>query len=547
MFSHSIRGWKSHVRFVTSVILILSAAQTLQAQDVPQLPAIPNPQGSSASGNTVAESPPAQQSLQAQRDEQKIRTAVADSRLIAAGESAFQQRCIQCHDAEKSLQRSKSLSGWRSTVARMARQDGADIPQSDWESIAQYLASTNPSSGTDSTQDSGAASEVTVFGTISPTLRTHGTELQNPGFFPDIWAGIAWEPQNGPVSAKAIACISCHNEHDEGYLSRIEIVQATLTLDLGQVIRGDSGKSRNGGSNCSRCGEQSCLPASQFAGQQGSDIEAFVNAGRLVVPFGAYSSQVNPGVYRTVSRPLIFNMGQRVYDENLGDPVLPMPFSDEGASLNLSVPLLDDVMAGMDVYVVNGLQGNSNISLDDSRDYVDNNRTPSVGGRWTLGTSALRLGTSVIGGQYNPQNGTGVDNRQLNYVIFGYDVSWKYQDIFRIQGEFAQRNTDAYYDFAGPQYGRDRVSGWYVESELLLSRSARLSALARWDEQSQRYAAWDPASTLPSAGFDVRRLTYGLNWTLPGGSLLMFNMEHWYLPGGFSDMDIAGVRWAASF
>lgn len=547
MFSQSIRDWKSHVRFVTSVILILSAAQTLHSQEVPQFPTIPSPQGSSASANTVAESPPAQQSLQAQSDEQKIRTAVADSRLIAAGESAFQQRCIQCHDAEKSLQRSKSLSGWRSTVARMARQDGADIPQSEWEPIAQYLASTNQSSGTDMTQDSGAASEVTVFGTISPTLRTHGTELQNPGFFPDIWAGIAWEPQNGPVSAKAIACISCHNEHDEGYLSRIEIVQATLTLDLGQVIRGDSGKSRNGGSNCSRCGEQSCLPASQFAGQQGADIEAFVNAGRLVVPFGAYSSQVNPGVYRTVSRPLIFNMGQRVYDENLGDPVLPMPFSDEGASLNLSVPLLDDVTAGMDVYVVNGLQGNSNISLDDSRDYVDNNRTPSVGGRWTLGTSALRLGTSVIGGQYNPQNGTGVDNRQLNYVIFGYDVSWKYQDIFRIQGEFAQRNTDAYYDFAGPQYGRDRVSGWYVESELLLSRSARLSALARWDEQSQRYAAWDPASTLPSAGFDVRRLTYGLNWTLPGGSLLMFNMEHWYLPGGFSDMDIAGVRWAASF
>ena len=77
-------------------------------------------------------------------------------------------------------------------------------------------------------------------------MRTHGTELQNPGFFPDIWAGIAWEPESGPVSAKAIACISCHNEHDEGYLSRIEIVQATLTLDLGQVVRGEKGSKRNG-------------------------------------------------------------------------------------------------------------------------------------------------------------------------------------------------------------------------------------------------------------------------------------------------------------
>jgi hypothetical protein len=38
-----------------------------------------------------------------------------------------------------------------------------------------------------------------------------------------------------------------------------------------------------------------------------------------------------------------------------------------------------------------------------------------------------------------------------------------------------------------------------------------------------------------------------LNWTLPGGSLLMVNHEHWFLPGNFRDIDVLGVRWAAAF
>ena len=41
--------------------------------------------------------------------------------LQATGQIAFQNRCVQCHDAEKSLLKYKSLSSWRATVARMAR------------------------------------------------------------------------------------------------------------------------------------------------------------------------------------------------------------------------------------------------------------------------------------------------------------------------------------------------------------------------------------------------------------------------------------------
>jgi hypothetical protein len=426
----------------------------------------------------------------------------------------------------------------------MARQDGADIPQSDWDPIAIYLASLNStsssatgnSSGSSDTekgdgtiQDAmdGAVPEVTVFGTISPTMRTHGDDIQNSGFMGDVWAGIAYAPNSGPLSAKMVACISCHNEAGEGYLSRIEIVQASLTLNLGQVLRGESGKNgkngRSGGKgSCTACGEDTCLPASQFgSGAAERQVEAFVEAGRMVVPFGVFSSQVNPGVYRTVSRPLMFNMGQRVYEDQLGDPVLPMPFSDEGANLNVIVPLFDTVSLGLDTYVVNGLQGSNNINFDDSRDYVDNNKSPAVGSRVTLGNSTLKFGSSLIGGRYNANSGTGPDSRGLNFMIVGADVSYRYKDVLRVQAEFAQRSTQAFYDLADPVFATDKVSGYYVESELQLSRAARLSALLRWDEQRQRYGAFDPADVQHGTlVFAERAQRYGRCWNAMGGFVL---------------------------
>ena len=476
--------------------------------------------------------------------------AAADQRAIDSGRTLFQKRCVQCHDAEKSLQKSRTAAEWRSTVARMARQDGAEIPRSEWEPIAVYLASVHGHSATATGAggfDEGEGSEVTVFGTISPTLRTHSSALQNSGFLPDVWAGLAWEPSEGPVSGKVVACISCHNEADEGYLSRLELVQASLTLDLGQVIRGESsGRNRAKSGVCTAPKNKSCLPAAQFLDSSDGETEILLEAGRLVVPFGAYSTQVNPGVYRTVSRPLMFNMGQRVFDEELGDPVLPMPYSDEGAVLSFVVPLWDDVSSSIETYAVNGLQGQSSINFDDSRDYVDNNSTPAVGGRWTISNSSLRLGSSLISGQYAPRSGKGPDASRLGFLIAGADLTWRMADVLRVQAEYARRNTNTYYEF-NDEYGRDHVSGWYVESELLLSREARLSLLGRVDQQSQAYAFNDPDAGRPGDNFTVNRMTYGVNWTLPGGSLLMFNIERWNLPQDLPDQNVVGVRWAASF
>ncbi len=186
------------------------------------------------------------------------------------------------------------------------------------------------------------------------------------------------------------------------------------------------------------------------------------------------------------------------------------------------------------------------INFDDSRDYVDNNSTPAVGGRRTISNSSLRLGSSLISGQYAPRSGVGPDASRLSFLIAGADLTSRLADVLRVQAEYARRNTNAYYEF-NDEYGRDHVSGWYVESELLLSGEARLSLLGRPDQQSQAYAFNDSGAGRPSENFTVNRLTYGANLTLPGGSLLMFNIERWNLPQELPDMNVVGVRWAASF
>ncbi len=85
-------------------------------------------------------------------------------------------------------------------------------------------------------------------------------------------------------------------------------------------------------------------------------VKSAVEAGRFVVPFGAFAAQSNPGVYRTVSRPLIYNMGQGVYDGALGQSVLPMPFSDEGANISFGANVFGDVYLNWNNYVIHGLQ-----------------------------------------------------------------------------------------------------------------------------------------------------------------------------------------------
>src|SRR5207237_10321425 len=70
-----------------------------------------------------------------------------DQAVVASGQSAFERSCTKCHDAARSLDRTKDLAGWRTTVRRMAGKRDADIPASDIEPIAVYLASRTSGGG----------------------------------------------------------------------------------------------------------------------------------------------------------------------------------------------------------------------------------------------------------------------------------------------------------------------------------------------------------------------------------------------------------------
>ena len=460
-------------------------------------------------------------------DETKSKKPAYDASTIAMGQSSFQNNCTQCHDADKSLQKKKSLHGWRSTIHRMAAKDGANIPATDFEAIAIYLTASqgNPAdAGTTATSDAAGADDdedtsVTTFATASPTMRVGNGDVQNRGFFPETWVGVSFQPK-GFVSARATACLSCHNESGEGFLSRMEIVEAAIRFDFMQLV------------------EPQCRGSWQ----------ASIDAGRFVVPFGAFASQVNPGVYRTVSKPLIYNMGMRVGDESLGYPVLPMPYSDEGANLSFTVPFTDTISASWDGYLVNGLQGDADgINIDTSREYTDNNRSPALGSRLTVGNQYLRFGSSIMGGRFASYPYTAPVDSGLTYMVFGADITARYKDRVRVQFEFAQRNTDRVVALPGMEFNREAVGGGYLEGELLLSRKHKISAIARYDDQFRQALLPPPGSPLATGNFTVSRLTYGFNYTLPGGSLLMLNHEHWYLPNGLKDMNVLGLRWAATF
>lgn len=450
------------------------------------------------------------------------KTSQFDSALVSRGSAAFQSACTQCHDAARSTTKSKDLAGWRSTVQRMAGKSGANVPQGDIEAIATYLASLSTSAGGASGGAATAAddsADLSWWAVFSPTWREGNDHMELPGFFPQTWVGANWQGK-GALSARATACVTCHNEPGNGH--RIELVEAALRVDLVKLI-------------CHR----------------DSPVKAIVDAGRFIVPFGAFSAQVNPGVYRTVATPLIFTMGQRVFPGDIGDPVLPMPYVDQGANLSLSTPLhgkTSKTTATLDAYVVNGLRGTSNgIDFYDSRNYVAGNKEPAIGTRVTLGNQYIRLGGSLTAGRFNNDSGSGPNNQGLYYRIYGFDLSAHYENLVRFQIEYANRDTDRVVSLPGQLIAREHVGGMYMEGEVRRHKKSKWSFLVRYDLLDHRSVAPVPGSTIPTGSFDVKRTTGGINYQLTGNSLLMFNYERWILPNPLPNVNVYGVRWAATF
>lgn len=457
------------------------------------------------------------------QNDQRETSGGFDPAMVARGQAAFEEGCTLCHDAERSTSKRKNLAGWFATVRRMAAKAGAEILDEDIEPIAVYLTSLNPDATPPAEGDgaadlaaAAAAQPFSAYATVSTAWRGGNDVLENAGFFPEIWVGADWNNES-PLSAHVAACVTCHTEGNEG--SRIEIAQGTLRLDLSKWCKwGSHGPS------------------------------AFVEAGRVIVPFGAFTAKSQPGAFRTVTKPLIYNMGMNVNRPDLGPPVLPLPYSDEGFLANASVPLWHEWSTTFDFYVVNGLRGNlTGINFFQSRDYVDNNFEPAVGGRWTVGTSSLRFGSSLMSGRFNDLADAGPAAIPLFYQVVGADVSYRWEDNFRLQFEYALRQNNRINFAPTAERIEEDIDGFYVESELKICEKPKVGVVARYGEQSFDSVLPPSGSLLTASRFAVRRFTYGLTWTLAGGSLFMINHEHWSMPAELPNVDVIGLRWVGAF
>jgi hypothetical protein len=461
-----------------------------------------------------------------------------DQAVVASGQAAFERSCTKCHDAARSLDRTKDLAGWRTTVRRMAGKRDADIAQSDIEPIAVYLASrTSGGGGAGGAAGGGAtggaaggaapssdlASSIATFATVSPIWRGGNNDLQNNGFGALAWIGASW--QGKIVSVRATACISCHGVKEPGQISRIEPAEVAVHVDLSTYF------------------DQHCK------GMKGS-----VDAGRFIVPFGAFSATSDPSLYRTVSTPLIFNMGQRLFDKDIGFPVLPMPYADEGINLNIATPCLFDCGTGpvtitADGYLVNGLEGTTNgIDFYQSRDLYDNNNRVAGGTRVTIGDPYVRAGASFMSGRYDtPTPGLA---QGLYYTIYGFDIQAKYKRLFRAIFEYARRDTDVFGQLpSGPSIFNEGVYGYYAEAEVRpCGEKSHWSLLTRYDWQAHNSMLPPSGSSLVEGHYHVERLTFGVNVELWHQSLLMFDYERWLTPEPFHrTSDIFGIRYTITF
>lgn len=460
----------------------------------------------------------------------ELRPALAqtndDRQLIRQGQVAFQASCVDCHEADRALSKSKSLNGWVETVRRMARMDDADIAQSDIVPIAAYLAMRGKplsSDDMDSEQDtddespdkSSLLDSLTEDGVEGPGLSTSAAfstvwrggndNLENPNFFADVWLGADWQP-DGPLRAKATACTSCHSDRSGGAGFTLELVEAYAAVDLLSFM-GRCEKPR-----------QSCKPS--------LDVE--MRAGRFVVPFGAFSGIVHPGAYRTVTVPLMYNMGRQVLPINSRPPVLPMPYSDEGVDIRAKYDF-QGLSATADIYGVNGLQGfGPGVQFSPSRSYADNNTDVAFGSRITLGTDNIRFGGSVMSGEMQNEG-----SPVLNYHLSGFDGTINIcENLIRGYFEYAIRRNDSLFGARQISYGTT------TELDALLLENPNLRLVFRYDTLENRDFQGEEG---------IRRFTWGLSTTVLGGSKLMINHEHWRFSDRGPNTDLLGLRWLAVF
>lgn len=170
-----------------------------------------------------------------------------------------------------------------------------------------------------------------------------------------------------------------------------------------------------------------------------------IRAGRFVPTFGDFPLRHDPANHLTSDKPLPYDMGRMLRLREFNMSILPAPFVDSGIELSASLHLSDSVDLDAHVYIVGGLRaGNDATDVDfvQSRNrelyYVDNNSSPTVGGRVAAsfffgGGVSLTLGGSAMYGTYDPNN-------ELDLFVLGADLVLRI-DRWALRMEYLLRRT----------------------------------------------------------------------------------------------------------
>ena len=116
-------------------------------------------------------------------------------------------------------------------------------------------------------------------------------------------------------------------------------------------------------------------------------------------------------------------------------------------------------------------------------------------------------------------------------MMAGGDLTLRYRDLIRGYYEYARREEDT-----TPTL-ESSFSGHVAEIEGKVWCKPKITMLVRYDNvrNSEAYG-----------GASIERFTWGPTMTLPGGSLLIFNHEHWKHDTPLYNEDIIGFRWVVS-
>ncbi len=276
-----------------------------------------------------------------------------------------------------------------------------------------------------------------------------------------------------------------------------------------------------------------------------------VRAGRFPVPFGEFYLRHDPANHRSATKPLPYAMGRMLRDDAFNLGVVPQPYPDNGVEIhgNTQGEMLE---LGFHLYAVQGLKGNqavADLDFTQSRSteyFADNNRTPTVGARATIGFPTLptaswrflQFGASALYGYYDSED-------ELFYAMGGLDmytrikkINLRAEVLFRRTAvpdqpeNFAQELDDLYV----------QREGFYVQLDGPMSKT--VEGLARVDGLRRA------GPTLPTAEISVDskilRYTGGINVLPVKGFKLKFNYEYWRF-SDFGDEQILHTGFVGTF